>query len=95
MKAIIKIFLLLGILLNASFLFAQEKKAGISDTINIAGKKAVTVLTENNKPVEMADMMRSNGKIYIVVAVCFTILVGLFIYVWRVDRKVGRIEKEG
>lgn len=94
MKAIIKIFLLLGILLNASFLFAQEKKAGISDT-NIAGKKAVTVLTENNKPVEMADMMRSNGKIYIVVAVCFTILVGLFIYVWRVDRKVGRIEKEG
>lgn len=44
--------------------------------------------------VEMADVLRSNGKIYIVVAVCLTILIGLFLYVWRVDRKVGKIEKE-
>ena len=31
--------------------------------------------------VEMADVMRSNGKIYTVVAVCLTILTGLFVYV--------------
>lgn len=43
--------------------------------------------------VEMADTMRSNGKIYVVVAVCLTILIGLFIYVARVDRKVSRFEK--
>lgn len=43
---------------------------------------------------EMADVMRSNGKIYTVVAVCLTILVGLFIYVWNVDRKISRLEKE-
>jgi len=41
----------------------------------------------------MADSMRSNGKIYVVVAVCLTILIGLFIYVFMVDRKISRFEK--
>jgi len=43
--------------------------------------------------VEMADSMRSNGKIYVVVAVCLTILIGLFIYVFLVDKKISRLEK--
>jgi hypothetical protein len=43
--------------------------------------------------VEMADNMRSNGKIYVVVAVCITILIGLFIYVFMIDRKISRFEK--
>lgn len=44
--------------------------------------------------VEMADVMRGNGKIYIVVAICLTVLIGLFLYVWSVDRKVKKLEKE-
>ena len=44
--------------------------------------------------VEMADTMRSNGKIYVVVTVCLVILIGLFIYVSSVDRKVRKLEKE-
>ena len=48
---------------------------------------------QDNKP-EMADVMRSNGKIYVVVAVCLTILIGLFIYVFLLDRKISRLEKE-
>lgn len=44
--------------------------------------------------VEMADVMRSNGKIYIVVAVCLTILTGLFIYVYSIDKKISRLEKQ-
>lgn len=43
---------------------------------------------------EMADVMRSNGKIYIVVAVCVTILIGLFLYVLFIDRKISKLEKE-
>lgn len=43
--------------------------------------------------VSMADTMRSNGKIYVVVAVCMTILIGLFIYLLLLDRKIGRFEK--
>ena len=40
-----------------------------------------------------ADVMRSNGKIYVVVAVCLTILLGLFFYVFSIDRKISRLEK--
>lgn len=50
------------------------------------------ILFAQDKP-EMADVMRSNGKIYVVVAVCLTILIGLFIYVFLLDRKISRLEK--
>ena len=42
----------------------------------------------------MADLMRSNGRIYVVVAVMITILAGLIFYVIRLDRKISRLEKE-
>jgi heme/copper-type cytochrome/quinol oxidase subunit 2 len=47
---------------------------------------------ENDAP-QMADAMRSNGKIYVVVAVLVTILIGLFIYLISVDRKLTKLEK--
>jgi len=40
------------------------------------------------------DFMRSNGKIYVVVAVVVTILVGLLTYLISLDRKITRLEKE-
>lgn len=43
--------------------------------------------------VEMADAMRKNGKIYVVAAVVLTILVGLFLYLFRLDGKISNIEK--
>jgi hypothetical protein len=46
----------------------------------------------NQKP-QMADAMRSNGKIYVVVVVLLIILAGLFLYVVQLDRKVSRLEK--
>ncbi len=58
-----------------------------------AACSAVVVFAQDGKQVEMADTMRSNGKIYIVVAVCLTILIGLFLYVFMVDRKVAAFEK--
>ena len=42
---------------------------------------------------EMAEAMRSNGKIYVVIAVLLVILSGLIFYVVRVDRKISRLEK--
>lgn len=44
--------------------------------------------------VEMAGLMRSNGKIYVVVAVVLIILIGLLGYVFSVDRKLSRLEKQ-
>ncbi len=49
--------------------------------------------TEVKRP-EMADAMRSNGKIFVVIAVVVIILLGLILYVARLDRKIGKLEKE-
>jgi hypothetical protein len=43
--------------------------------------------------VGMADGMRSNGRIYVVVAVMLTILAGLIFYIARLDRKISKWEK--
>ncbi|MEK7199688.1 MAG: CcmD family protein [Bacteroidota bacterium] len=43
---------------------------------------------------ENADLMRSNGKIYVVVAIVITILIGLFFYVYNLDRKISKLEKK-
>lgn len=43
--------------------------------------------------VQMADTMRSNGKIYVVVAVIVTIFAGILLYLIRLDRKLTKLEK--
>lgn len=40
------------------------------------------------------NTMRSNGRIYVVIAVMLTILFGLILYIVRLDRKISRLEKE-
>jgi CcmD family protein len=44
--------------------------------------------------VEMADQFRKDGKIYVVVAVVCVILIGLFVYLISIDKKIGKLEKE-
>ena len=51
-------------------------------------------LVAQEKEVEMADAMRSSGRIYVVIAVMLTILLGLILYLWRLDRKIGKLEKD-
>ena len=46
------------------------------------------------QPVEMADTMRSEGKIYVVVAILLVILIGLIAYLFMLDRKITRLEKK-
>jgi CcmD family protein len=43
---------------------------------------------------EMADVMRADGKIYVVVVVLATIFAGIFAYLILLDRKISKIEKE-
>ena len=40
------------------------------------------------------DIMRSNGKIYVVMAVVVTIVTGLFLYVFSIDKKISKLEKK-
>ena len=39
------------------------------------------------------DFMRSNGKIYVVVAVVVVIVLGIFIYLMNLDKKISKLEK--
>jgi hypothetical protein len=42
----------------------------------------------------MADQMRADGKIYVVVAVLLIILLGLLFYLIRLDLRISGIEKK-
>lgn len=50
-------------------------------------------IPSSEKTPAMADVMRSNGKIYVVVAVVLIVLSGMFIYLIRLDRKINKLEK--
>ena len=52
------------------------------------------VFAEGSSSIEMADTMRSEGKIYVVVAVLVVIFIGFFTYLISTDRKVKKIETE-
>lgn len=43
--------------------------------------------------VEMADVMRSEGKIYVVVAIILLVLAGLIAYLFLLDHKVKKLER--
>ncbi|WP_426490269.1 CcmD family protein [Hymenobacter sp. 102] len=43
---------------------------------------------------EMADALRQNGKIYVVVAVIAVVLGGLLFFLISLDRRLSRLEKE-
>ena len=64
------------------------------DTLKAGEKYEVTEADYANSTVEMADVMRSNGKIYVVVAAIVILFVGIIIYAISIDRKLSRIEKE-
>ena len=47
----------------------------------------------NAQEAEMADAMRTNGKIYVVVSIVSLILVVIVVYLFSLERKVSRLEK--
>lgn len=47
----------------------------------------------NYKKEDPTDFMRSEGKIYVVVAVIVTIVIGIYIYLINLDKKISRLEK--
>ena len=67
------------------------KKALLSITAAVMPLLLVAQSTGNE--VDMADVMRSNGKIYVVVAVATIIMTGLIVYLVRLDMKISKLEK--
>ena len=53
-----------------------------------------SAMAQTPQPVEMGDIMRSEGKIYVVVAIMLVVFLGLIVYLVAIDRKVGKLEKK-
>ncbi len=49
--------------------------------------------SQDKNSVQDASGLRADGKIWVVMAVCLTILTGLIIYVISLDRKISKLEK--
>lgn len=49
---------------------------------------------QSSNGVEMADVLRSSGKIYVVVFVVCVIFLGFIVYLFALDRKISRLENK-
>lgn len=54
----------------------------------------VSSFAQDSADVEMAFDMRSSGKIYVVIATIVIIFAGLSVYLFSIDRRLRKIEKE-
>ncbi len=50
-------------------------------------------IAANAQAVEMANVLRSSGKIYVVVGTIAIIFVGLAAYLFMLDKRVSRLEE--
>jgi CcmD family protein len=54
----------------------------------------VTMAQTADNGIDMADALRSSGKIFVVVACVAVIFVGILIYLITLDRKITKLEKQ-
>ncbi|MDB5011382.1 MAG: hypothetical protein JWQ06_2171 [Mucilaginibacter sp.] len=53
-----------------------------------------SVFAQADQSVEMDNVMRSSGKIYVVIATIAIVFIGLAIYLFSIDKRLRKIEKE-
>lgn len=51
-------------------------------------------LIKAQQPIEMADAMRQDGKIYVVVAVLGIVFIGIVGFLIYLERRVSKLEKQ-
>lgn len=56
-------------------------------------KIPVTESDYSNNSVEMADSMRADGKIYVLVGIIAIVFAGITVYLISTDRKISKLEK--
>lgn len=59
-----------------------------------AGLLSLPAVAQVSNEPQMADLMRSNGKIYVVVAVMMVIFIGIVAYLFYIDKKLKRLEQQ-
>ncbi len=53
----------------------------------------IPVFAQQANDVEMADVLRSSGKIYVVITTIAIVFIGLAIYLFSIDRRLKKLEK--
>ncbi len=62
--------------------------------LNLSAQKQEIVAEDyENDRIEMADAMRSDGKIYVLVAIIVSLFAGFLIYVIKTEQKIKKVEK--
>ncbi len=54
----------------------------------------ITMLSISELSAESLDFFRSTGKIYVVVGVICIIFIGIIFFIFRLDRKLTKLEKQ-
>ncbi len=64
-------------------------------SLHAIAQEKIEITTEDyqNTGVEMADRMREDGKIYVLVGIIGIVFAGILVYVISTDRRVSRLEK--
>jgi hypothetical protein len=66
----------------------------LSLSLNAQDKIEISGEDYQNTQVEMADIMRSNGKIYVLTGIIGIVLGAILVYVIQTDRKISNLEKQ-
>jgi len=56
--------------------------------------QSIQTFSQESNSVEMATGLRSSGKIYVVVAVISVIFIGIAAYLFTIDKRLKKIERE-
>jgi uncharacterized membrane protein len=54
---------------------------------------SLTAFAQGADEVEMADRLRADGKIWVVVTIVLIVLTGFIVYLITIDRKIKKLEK--
>lgn len=94
-RSVLKFTLMLMVVFTGFAAYADvppPTKTTTDTSLSVGGFKSMNEVY--GQPIEMATGMRSSGKIYVVVAVLSMVLIGLIIYLFTLDRKISKLEKE-
>lgn len=92
----IKAVLLVTTLMFGVFILKAETSQGDSTkqkSPSITKVDSTSSVVKKSEFVEMADRLRADGKIYVVVAIILVILAGFLTYLVILDKKIGKLEK--
>jgi len=87
LKSRVLLFLLALTLVISNIAVAQTGPSASDETVMVEANS-------NASDIEMADQLRRDGKIYIVVGCVLVVLAGMVFYLISIDKKVSRLEKE-